>query len=85
MTPEDVKRFETLQDMFAHPGWQLLVDEFDLTITALKEEVLAYKMDYDRVMYTRGRITTLRDIRAFPAVIEQALKDEEEDEQADSV
>lgn len=83
MTPEDVKRYETLQDMFAHPGWTILADEFDTNIEILREEVLSYKMDFDRVMYTRGRISTLRDIKAFPAIIENALKDE--DEQADSV
>lgn len=84
MTPEDVKRFETYQDMFAHPGWTMLMDEFETNIESLKEEVLQYKMDYDRVMYTRGRITTLRDVKSFPAAIEHALK-EQEDEQADSV
>lgn len=71
--------------MFCHEGWKILEAEFELNIDALKEGLLDYAQDYDRVMYTRGRIATLRDIKNFPVLVEASLEEDDEDEQTDSV
>lgn len=37
MSPEDQKAFETLFDLFNHPGWDLLVEELEDSLVSVKD------------------------------------------------
>lgn len=80
MTPEDVKRFETLQDMFAHPGWRIRIDEFEFKEQALKEQFAQFGITAELLAFGQGRISVYRELAGLPALLEQALENKKEDE-----
>lgn len=82
MTPEDVKKFETLLDLFAHPGWKLLVDELEFKREAIKESFVQFGVAENLLTYGQGRIQVYDELRGLPSLIEQALKPQEDDEEA---
>jgi hypothetical protein len=84
MTPEDVKRFETLQDLFSHPGWAMLVEELDARTEAIKEGFTTFGVTETLLAFGQGRISTHRDLTSLPNVIEHALK-EQDDVETDPV
>lgn len=75
MTPEDVKKFETLQDLFSHRGWAILDDEFDFKIDSIKEQLTHFGVTEALLAFGQGRISAYREIKGLPNLIEMALKD----------
>ena len=74
MTPEDVKRYETLQDLFVHPGWYLLEDELKENIETLKDNLVTSSNEaWTNIL--RGRIITIKDILGYPVLVEKQLED----------
>lgn len=82
MTPEDVKHFETLQDLFTQPGWAVLAEELEFKIEAIKEGFTAFGTLPELISYGQGRISVYRELLTLPAIINNAL-DELKNEQAD--
>lgn len=77
MTPEDVKKFEKLQDLFSHPGWALLIDECNFKVDAIKESFTTFGLTEALVAYGQGRVSVYRELNSLPLIIEQALKPED--------
>jgi hypothetical protein len=74
VTPENVKRYETYQDLFSHPGWKQLEEEFEENISTLKDNLVSSPNEaWSNVL--RGRITTFKDLLGFPSLVEKALED----------
>lgn len=82
MTSEDAKKFETLQDLFAHEGWALLVEEMNAKIEAIKEGFTRPGLTVDYLAFGQGRINVYREMDSLPRVIEHALNEYKEDAQA---
>jgi hypothetical protein len=80
MTPDNVKRFETLQDLFTHKGWGILLDEFEFKEASLKEQFCQFGIAPELLLFGQGRISVYRELAGLPAIIDQALKPEEDDE-----
>jgi hypothetical protein len=87
VTPENVRRFETLHDLFQHPGWSILEDELIFKTEAIKEGFTQLGVTEPLLAYGQGRISVYRELTSLPAVIRKALdeQDVDENEQADSV
>lgn len=85
ITVEDRRRFESLNSMFAEPGWKTLAEEMDFVINALKETLVNHKVPYEMTQFQRGRIAALRDIQGYPQLIDQALKEKEEVDESEVV
>lgn len=83
MKPEDVKKFETLQDLFSHPGWKVLDDECTFKVDAIKETFTQFGLAENLLAYGQGRVAAYREFQGLPGLIEHALK--EQDVETDSV
>lgn len=84
MTPEDVKKFEKLQDLFSHEGWGLLIDECNFKIDAIKESFTSFGITENLLSFGQGRVAVYRELSSLPVIIESALA-EQANEQATSV
>lgn len=80
MTPEDVKKFETLQDLFSHPGWPVLINECDFKVESIKESLTSFGIAENLLAYGQGRISVYREFSSLPVIIDQALKPQEDGE-----
>lgn len=78
MTSEDVKRFETLLDLFSHAGWRVLVDEFQFKTEAIKEQFTVLGIDPNILAFGQGRISVYRELEGLPTLIRNALEKEDE-------
>jgi len=81
ITPENVKRFETLLDLFSHPGWALLCEEFNFKVEAIKEGFTVFGLDPNVITYGQGRISVYRELEGLPIILRNALDEQKEDEQ----
>lgn len=81
MTPEDVKRFEILLDLSAHPGWSILLDEFDFKIDSLKDGFTTFGITSELLAFGQGRISVYRELASLRPILSQALENNKEDEQ----
>ncbi len=79
ITPENVKKFETLQDLFAHPGWLLLVDELEFKRESIKESFTVFGTPQELITFGQGRICVYDELKGLPSMIEHALKEDKED------
>lgn len=80
MTPENVRKFETLLDLTSHPGWALLGDEHDYKIEAIKDGFTTFGVSPELLAYGQGRISVYRELASLGPVIRQALESNKEDE-----
>ena len=80
MTPEDVKKFEALLDLFAHPGWAHLAEELEFKETSLKDQFLTSTQGIDWFRYTQGRISAYREIAGLPAFLRSVLEQKDVEE-----
>jgi hypothetical protein len=78
VTPEDVKRFETLLDMFGHPGWRILIDELNFKTEALKEQFTGFGLDPTLLAFGQGRISVYRELEGLPTLLRNALEEKDE-------
>lgn len=81
MTPEDVKRFETLLDLTSHPGWGLLLDEYEYKVEAIKEGFTTFGLADQILAYGQGRISVYRELASMGPILRNALDNQKEDEQ----
>lgn len=79
MTPEDVRKFETLLDLTSHPGWALLGDEHDFKIEAIKDGFTTFGITSELLAYGQGRISVYRELASLGPIIRQALENNKED------
>lgn len=79
--PEDVKRFETLLDMFGHPGWALLIDEFNFKTEGIKEGFTTFGIDPALLAFGQGRISVYRELEGLPILLRNALEEKEDVEE----
>lgn len=84
IAPEDVKRFEDLQDLFSNPGWKVLADELEFKVEAIKEGFTQFGTLPELISYGQGRISVYREFLTLPDIINNALN-EHANEQADPV
>lgn len=82
MTPEQIRDYETLLDMFSHPGWKLLEKDFEEKIDHLKEGMSNFTVENTEKLYAfgQGRVSVLRDLMSWPNLIRSALEDKNEQE-----
>jgi hypothetical protein len=81
VTPEDVKRFETLLDLSSHPGWAILLDEYEFKVESIKEGFTQFGLDAGILAYGQGRISVYRELASMAPIIRNALENQKEDEQ----
>lgn len=85
MTSDDIKRFETLLDLTSHPGWGLLLDEYDFKIEAIKDGFTTFGITESILAYGQGRISVYRELASMGPILRNALDNQKEDNEPDSV
>lgn len=85
MTSDDIKRFETLLDLTSHPGWALLLDEYDFKIEAIKDGFTQFGITEGILAYGQGRISVYRELSSMGPILRNALDNQKEDNEPDSV
>lgn len=75
MNPEDIKKFESLQDLFVHPGWKVLEEELEFKVESIKEGFTQLGVSDALLAYGQGRISVYREFAGLPSVIDAALED----------
>jgi hypothetical protein len=80
VTPEAVKQFETLLDMFGHPGWQVLMEEFDFKIDSIKEGFTSFGITPELLAFGQGRISVYRELQGLPTLLRNALEEKDVEE-----
>lgn len=83
MDTEARKSLEDLNETLTTKGWQILSDDLEAKVEALKEELTKVQVDNDLLKIAQGRILAYREIMALPTFIEQALKQDEEEVEED--
>jgi hypothetical protein len=79
VTSDDIKRFETLLDLFGHPGWALLLDELRFKTESIKEQFTVLGIDPSVLAYGQGRISVYRELEGLGPVIRAALEENVEE------
>lgn len=85
ITQENVKRFETLLDLFSHPGWGLLMDEFDFKEQALKEQFVQFGISPELLAFGQGRLSVYRELASLSPVLRNALEENNDNVEETSI
>lgn len=77
---EDAKYFDTMEDLFAHPGWKLLVEECLRMVYQLQADAID-GTTWEQVNVIRGRAQQLNEIIRMKEMFEtiRAQKEEEKE------
>ena len=83
MTPEDLKKMETLLDLFEHEGWAIFIEEKEeLQKSLIDNAYLECDSDKDW-QQRRGAIVMLGSILSYEAAIRFVLEQEAQDDSED--
>lgn len=74
---DDTKYLDTMEDMFAHPGWKLLVEECLRMVYQLQADALD-KTTWEEVNIIRGRAQQLNEIIRMKEMFETIRAQKEE-------
>lgn len=72
MSPEDQKSFETLFDLFAHPGWDLLTEEFQDNLVNIKD--IMQSRTLEELFTNQGKANVMEYIVNLPVITEEMYK-----------
>ena len=73
---DDAKRFDALLDMYASPGWKLLMDEMQEAMNSL--QMTAHMLTTERELYKRkGEIQKLAEFLAHETVTRSHIAEAE--------
>lgn len=73
MTPEEQKEFETLFDLFVHPGWELFKREIQTNYSILRDGTVDLD-DKDEFLKRKGYVYGLAYALNFEALIRNAYE-----------
>ena len=73
---DDAKRFEALLDMYASPGWKLLMAEMEEALQAL--QLTTHALNTENQLYQRkGEIQKLAELLAHETVTRSQIEEAE--------
>jgi hypothetical protein len=83
MTPDERKYFDMMEDLFAHPGWKFLSEQFKKEIYQLQADSLDVKVvpNWDVLNFNRGRAVEKAELIRLPEIVaveKQAVVDVED-------
>jgi hypothetical protein len=75
LTPQQEQYFQTMEDMFKHPGWKLFLDDLAENQQALKDSALS--LDSDKDFYiAKGRNQTFNQVLGFESLVTSTHQDQ---------
>jgi len=87
MMTHDVRvSLEKLSEMVNTEGWEIMVDDLEKKIEAIKEELTtpSAEVNGDLLRIAQGRILAYRDILSIPSSISFAFEQDKEDRAEDN-
>lgn len=71
MTEDERKYFEVLEDLFTHPGWKVLMEQFKREIYQLQSDALDVKVvpNWDVLNFNRGRAVEKAELLRMPDLV----------------
>lgn len=75
----DEQKLEELFDMTNHPGWKLLMEDLNERVDALKEGLANNRADEYQLGLAQGHIKVYRELSNLRVMIEQLMKQQQED------
>jgi hypothetical protein len=73
LTPQQEQYFQTMEDMFQHPGWKLFLSDLEENQKALKDSALGIEKESE-FFIAKGRNQTFNQVLGFESLVSSMHK-----------